>query len=245
MVDATSSTQAGWELVLKFAQSDWTLPHVEQELMTLLRDDYDAAYWRKPLKAVMDAEGNVAEAVSAVTLLMPSDFEDHPSQSLQPLSDQDQFASCSSLKDAENECLEAVKALKSHHCIKGDLISLDDLLDPLAEQEDADLEELNNFADGDKGLHQMIDYVRKQLDVEKAGDEEEEEEAEPEVYSIDFGKALLAAALLEEICANHGDLDSSFELSKLNKNSLKNQIYVIWNNRHMEYCFLGNWQYSI
>ncbi|KAK0209810.1 hypothetical protein IW262DRAFT_1486295 [Armillaria fumosa] len=96
MVDATSSTQAGWELVLKFAQSDWTLPHVEQELMTLLRDDYDAAYWRKPLKAVMDAEGNVAEAVSAVTLLMPSDFEDHPSQSLQPLSDWNQFASCSS-----------------------------------------------------------------------------------------------------------------------------------------------------
>ncbi|KAK0219797.1 hypothetical protein IW262DRAFT_1460902 [Armillaria fumosa] len=163
MVDATSLTQPDWELVLKFAQSDWTLPHVEQELMTLLRDDYDAADWSKPLKAVMDAEGDVAEAVSAVTLLMPSDFEDHPSQSLQPLSDWNKFASCSSLKDAENECLEAVKALKSCNCIKSDLYTLDDLLDPLAEQEDADSEELNNFANGDKGLHQMIDHVRKQL----------------------------------------------------------------------------------
>ncbi|KAK0224166.1 hypothetical protein IW262DRAFT_1459214 [Armillaria fumosa] len=68
----------------------------------------------------------------------------------------------------------------------------------------------------------------KQLDVEKAGEEEEEEEeeAEPEVYSIDFGKASSAAALLEEICANHGDLDSSFELSKL--------LHKFWGEIHHE-----------
>lgn len=59
-----------------------------------------------------------------------------------------QRAACSSLDEAEKDFLEVLNALKGRNCIKGDIPSIDDLLNPAIEQEDVDSEEVDNFSSG-------------------------------------------------------------------------------------------------
>jgi hypothetical protein len=47
-----------WEVVVKFASTDMTLPQAESTLKDRLGGQYDAKQWEGPLKAVMDAEGD-------------------------------------------------------------------------------------------------------------------------------------------------------------------------------------------
>ena len=59
-----------WDLLRKFASSDsLTLPEVEAQLESLLRQRYVDNDWQPALKAIMDAEGDVEAATAAVEKL--------------------------------------------------------------------------------------------------------------------------------------------------------------------------------
>ena len=83
---------------------------------------------------------------------------------------------------------------------KGNIPSIDDLLNPAIEQEDADLE-VDNFSDGDKGLIGIATYVQTKWSGEVLDEvEEEKEEEDSEPLVLDCTRALAAAEFLGQIC---------------------------------------------
>ncbi|KAK2464605.1 hypothetical protein APHAL10511_003394 [Amanita phalloides] len=59
-----------WDLLRKFALSDsLTLPEVEAQLQSLLRQCYIDNDWQPALKAIMDAEGDVEATMAAIKKL--------------------------------------------------------------------------------------------------------------------------------------------------------------------------------
>ena len=124
----------------------------------------------------MKVEGNIEMAKKAVTSLMPS--FDGPVM-VEEVSME--------LQQAEKDLLESVHTLKDRNHIRGEIPSLDDILDPAIEREDADSEETDNFADGEKGLEQIVNYVQKKQSGET--EEKEEEEEEPQ-FKLDWKEAL-------------------------------------------------------
>ncbi|KAE9396085.1 hypothetical protein BT96DRAFT_997126 [Gymnopus androsaceus JB14] len=119
------------------------------------------------------------------------------------------FAKSKDLHEAETEFMDCVKALKDCNRLRGDIPRIDDLLDPCVEREDADSAETDNFAQGGLGLCQIVEYVRKR----PSGKDDDGDSEGPELQ-LDHCKALEAAELLKQVCANCGDLECSLDLSK-------------------------------
>jgi len=52
-----------------FATTDMTLPEAERDLQACLGQHYVDSDWRPALKAIMDAEGDIDVALSAIDML--------------------------------------------------------------------------------------------------------------------------------------------------------------------------------
>lgn len=110
--------------------------------------------------------------------------------------------------------MDSVQALKARNRIRDEIPLLDDLLDPAVEREDADSEEIDNFASGDKGLEEIVRYIQKKQSGGADDDNDDDDEVGP-TFDLDFSKALEAAQLLELICVNCGDLECSLDLGRV------------------------------
>lgn len=90
MVDPSESDSSilrkAWEVVLPFAESEWTLPQAEEQLELLLGDGYDRKDWEQGLDAVMKAEGDSEMAVKAVKAIIPRFTLMEPQKNPPPLS---------------------------------------------------------------------------------------------------------------------------------------------------------------
>ncbi|CAK5273887.1 unnamed protein product [Mycena citricolor] len=204
-------TQAAWDVILTFARSEsMSLPQAEQALEHILGTDYHPKDWQPALDAVMICEGDSFQAESAIQKLMPSEEtvspeSASPSSGSSPIQHK-QFPVDRHMRKAEEALSETLKDMSKCHCIRGPAPSLDNILNPLIEQQDPGTAILG-FSDGDNTtevLEHMENLDKEELEAVK-------EENEPE-FEFDRKEAMAAAELLERIARNRPDLDSRLTL---------------------------------
>ena len=125
-----------WAIVHQFATaSDMTLLQAEMALQQHLGTRYITDHWNPALKAVMDSEGDVMQAVNAVEKLAAAACQRTslvvkiPALSKPP-----------QLEALERDLKDSVANLKDRNRIFGQPLTLDELLDPLEEKENLDTE---------------------------------------------------------------------------------------------------------
>lgn len=123
-----------WAIIREFATSEMPLPLVETALQQHLGSRYIASDWSPSLKAVMDAEGDAAQATEAVEKL-----------ALATCTRSGLILKISVPKPPQLEALEdslkgSISILKDRNRIFGTPLSVNELLDPLEERENLDLE---------------------------------------------------------------------------------------------------------
>ncbi|KAJ7789686.1 hypothetical protein B0H14DRAFT_2626986 [Mycena olivaceomarginata] len=183
-----------------------SLPQAEKRLAALFGRGYVPNEWSAGLNDVMNAEGDIVRAEQAVRALMP-DFSPISSVISSPI------ASDRHLREAESALTEVLQQMREHHCLRGDVISLDELLDPVIEQEDQDSEFLHfgDQADGTTPTKEIVELIKQGELEEEDPEEEDPEESEFKFKSKD---AMAAAELLQQIVQHRPDLDMALPLGR-------------------------------
>ncbi|KAJ7900706.1 hypothetical protein B0H14DRAFT_2556159 [Mycena olivaceomarginata] len=204
--DTISKLRAGWDIVLEFAVSDMSLPQAEKRLAALLGPGYVPNEWSAGLNAVMHSEENPVRAEQAVRALMP-DFSAISSTLPSPI------ASDRHLKEVESALTEVLQRMREQNCLRGEAVSLDELLDPEIEQEDQDSEFLHfgDQADGTTSTKEIIELIKR---GEAQDDVEEEEPAEESEFKFKSKDAMAAAELLQQIVQHRPDLEMALPLGR-------------------------------
>jgi hypothetical protein len=159
-----------WEEIFDFINTSMTLPQAEDNLKKRLGSQYVAEQWEVPLKAVMDAEGNVTKALTSVTQLraagtinLPISTNPDPASSISILSE---------LQEAEEVLLSRVCTLKERNRLWGDLPTIKDLLEPNGE---------NEVGEDDEPVEVLSDeQIVKHVQQDVAGNDENEDEEDEE-----------------------------------------------------------------
>jgi hypothetical protein len=131
---ATRSDPGAWDILREFAVSDMKLPEAEKRLEEHLGNRYKDEDWRPALNAVMLAEGKVAAAQASIHKLstiagLPKLTIKLPPRPLQSTA-------------VEEELMKSLKELKKRNRIFGELLTVEELVDPVEERCDADSDEL-------------------------------------------------------------------------------------------------------
>jgi hypothetical protein len=116
------------------------------------------------------------------------------------------IASDRRLKEAEKAFSDVLSTLRKERCIRGEEAPLDELLNPLIEQEDLNSEFLR-FADGDNGMQEIVEYFQKR-------NEDDDNKDEPQEPEFNFSKkdTMAAVDLLQKIVHHRPDLDVALPL---------------------------------
>lgn len=205
------SNADAWEVLKKFAAGELTLPQVEEKLRNILGDRYVHIEWKPAYDAVFSAEDDECEALTAITKLAMDALARKSDQVLQP-----SIATTAQLREAETTLLESVNELHRRKRIFGTAPTLEDLLNPIEEQQVG--ENLYHF-DGANDIEvesQIVSAVKGEStnegeeSTEEDGDEDEEEDR-PSCTEI-----MKLCAQLEKICMSDTDLTGeAFDLSQL------------------------------
>ncbi|KAJ7813882.1 Mycolic acid cyclopropane synthetase-domain-containing protein [Mycena olivaceomarginata] len=154
----------------------------------------------------MAAEDDRVAAENAVRALMP-DFTTVAPSTLPSRIVRDRH-----LKEAENALADLIQHMRKERCLRGEEVPLDELLDPLMEQEDLDSEFLR-FTDGDDGTSSTTEIIEH---IRRAAEDDTDDEDEPEEPEFMFKPkdAMAAAELLREIVQHRPDLDVALPLGR-------------------------------
>ncbi|PPQ89168.1 hypothetical protein CVT25_006541 [Psilocybe cyanescens] len=136
-----------WEILHQFASTDMTLPVAEEKLMTYLGNCYNNKDWCPALKSVMYAEGDVVKAHESLWKF--SKICEHPKLIIKLPAHPPQAVAI------EENLLKLVETLKSWNRVFGPLPSIEDLVNPAEESQEAE-DSPFAFPEGD---HEIIDQV--------------------------------------------------------------------------------------
>jgi hypothetical protein len=165
-----------WDLLRQFASSDtMTLPQTEEKLSTHLGDRYVAKDWYPALKAVMDAEGDVIKAQKALREIFLAC--EHPKLTIKVPA---RSACPMQLANAEEAIIGLVQRLKDRNRLFGEIPTIDDIIDPVDEQEDVE-ESPYAFPDGETGIIKQVIHEEKvkRGEIIEIEDDEDDEDDEP------------------------------------------------------------------
>jgi hypothetical protein len=188
-----------------------SLPEAETHLEQHLADCYANTDWRPALKAVMDAEGDIATALKAVGTLATTASRRTglkiriPARPKIP----------TQVTTLEIELMDSVGGLKSRNRILGEPPTIEELFDPVEEREVGDHD--YKFPGGDK---EIVEEVRRQMAIERGdimevdSDSEAGDEDENVMPEYTFTQVFTLCQQLEDACLQFGDLELSFDLSK-------------------------------
>ena len=164
---------------------------------------YIASNWEAALKAVMDAEGDAAQASTAIEKLASAACQ--RSGLMVKLS----LPKPAQLETLEQDLMDSVKILKDKNCIFGTLPSINELLDPLEEREnlDTEVELLENDA-------AIIAEVRRQEavrngDVIEVDSDNEDGCGDDKMVVMATSELIVLAKKLEAGYVSRVDVDSS------------------------------------
>ena len=135
-----------------------TLPQAETSLIRHLGDRYKDADWRPALKAVMDAEGDVQKAQKAIQTMSAACGRPKITIKLPA-------ARPPELVTAEEHLVSSVKILQSKNRVFGQLLTADELIEPVQERESLEYSPYA-FPEGDK---EIVAQVLHEHQVEQRG----------------------------------------------------------------------------
>src|SRR5882724_6340303 len=125
--NSAQSNPTGWEIIHNFATTDMGLPEAEGHLQQALGDDFVDSDWRPALKTVMDAEGDTEKALHNVQKLAACTHLPRIKIKIP--------AHAPKLVATEEALMHSVAELKGHNCIFGELLTINELVEPLEEKE--------------------------------------------------------------------------------------------------------------
>lgn len=203
-----------WDVVRDFASGKITLSEAEEALQEVLGNGYVQSHWLPAFNAVFSCENDHKKAIQAVDALAAIPFG-IPSTTLSPSAMPQPSASTAlpQLSQLESELMATVQTLHDRHCIfDHDVPTLEDLLDPPAERENADTQE---FAGGEKEIVAMVQY---EMAVER-GEIVETEDVEDDVLGLgDFHSRVEVMGMcrqLERVCMQEAEGTLALDLAKL------------------------------
>lgn len=205
-----TKTEKGWDVIREFAaSSSMTLPQVEERLKSIFGADYIDQDWRPALKAVLEAENDEVKALEAIEKLtmannpIPTTNSTKPA-TLSPLPVPLQ------LQDVEQDLVAAIDELKVRKRIIGTPLTLEEMLNPIEDQEIGD--SMYRFEGGDD---EIVATVQRELEME-AGDimEVDESDDEAEEKELTTKQVMELCQQMETLCIKHGSFGDSLGLAK-------------------------------
>ncbi|KIJ26725.1 hypothetical protein M422DRAFT_272186 [Sphaerobolus stellatus SS14] len=174
-----------WEIMMRFATTDMRLPEAEAELQGYLHGRYKETDWADAFQAVMAAENDSIEAVKGLEELTMKIFKKPLSQGLQDGANKGSHqlavakpAHPPQLQEIEKEHESCVKELKRRNKIVGQPLTLQDLLNPLEEQDIGQSQ--YTFEGGDDEIIAQMQHdmavQRGEVEVMEVVDSEDEED---------------------------------------------------------------------
>ena len=116
--------------------------------------------------------------------------------------------------------MKTVKELKDRGCLRGDA-TLEEVLNPLIEQEDADSEEIT-FQDGEAGVAEIVSLVKRReaiskgelvIEKDEESDDDDDDEEEPSRPELTNAEIIELCEKLEFACLDKPDLSCNIELA--------------------------------
>ncbi|KAI6109416.1 hypothetical protein EDD16DRAFT_1522441 [Pisolithus croceorrhizus] len=190
----THANLEAWSIIHQFAQDpDMTLPTAETKCQELLKDQFVYEHWQGALNTVMDAEGDVTEAIAAVERLATATLH-HTGLTI---------------KLPTHSCLPQFTVLEE--ALTEPLPTLDEILDPKEEQEIG--ESQYQFEGGDAEIVAMVQHelAVKQGEIVEIQSDDEDEEILVTPSTTDL---IQMCKTLEVACVAAGDEDSTLDLAR-------------------------------
>ncbi|KIJ52173.1 hypothetical protein M422DRAFT_243772 [Sphaerobolus stellatus SS14] len=205
-----------WKIILEFATSDMGSPQAEAKLEAYLGTWYRDADWRAAFKAVMDAENDQSEALKSLDKLTMKIFNLPILQlqtSTQPPAMQTDGPLLperpAELNKVEEELQKCVNELAKHKRIIGKPLTLEEMLNPIEERQDAD--SYNQFIGTDETI---IAQVKYEMAVQRGEiievDKEDSEDEEVTEVGPSHEQIAEMCRLLEGLCLQYGPPDASW-----------------------------------
>ena len=195
-----------WDIIQAFAPSDMTLPNAKECLKQHLGDRYNDKDWQPALDAVMNAEGDTSRAQEAIHHLasksqLPRLVIKLP-QRLEPIAQ---------IINVEQELMDSVKELVKRKRIIGCPPTIEELVNPIEEQEVGDSP--YRFEGGDAKIvaevrHEMAVAQGEIIELDES-DSEDEDDIDDTLSQQDIIKL---CEKLETACFRYGGKNFSLEL---------------------------------
>jgi hypothetical protein len=197
----TISDHGAWDILHQFASTDITLPQAELALNNHLGDWYKDVDWHLALDAVMVAEGDVRKAQKAIQRLSTACGRPKITIKLPPMAG----ARPPQLVATENNLVDSVKVLQSQNCIFGQPLTVDELVNPVQEQEILNKSPYA-FSGGDVKIVKQVTHEQQveQGDVVKV-DRDDNDGGDDPTGSLSQHKAINLITKLEPLAINHGN----------------------------------------
>ena len=164
-----SQVETAWAILEEFATTDMCLPEAEQALKDHFQDQYVNSEWRPALDAVMAAENDTSIALENVKKLQLTSSLD--SSTTSPM-----HAPTTQCADLEADLMASVVELKNRNRIFGPLATVEELVNPVEEQENEDsLNEAIDDGDIVAQVHrEQASNVEEVSEDERSDDESED-----------------------------------------------------------------------
>lgn len=218
-----SQATAAWAILEEFATTDMGLPEAEQALKDHFKGQYVDREWRPALDAVMAAENDTSVALESIKKLRLTSCP-NPCATPTTFPLHTPTTQCASL---EADLMTSVAELRSRNRIFGPLITIEELVNPVEEQENQDsLNGSTMMNDSD-----IIAQVRHEQALE-CGDVEEvvsEDDSEEDVAQDGLGttEIIEICRQLENACLGTGvgnSLDLSINLRRFRAKLVQKRI---------------------
>ena len=180
----------GWDIAVQYASEPWSLLDAHSFLQERLGDRYVASEWNEPLDTVLSAEDDVDAALAALSALRDKWAPDSPPDSCEPATTSKEQS------QVEKDLLELITQLKGRRRIAGQLLTLDELLDPEEEREIG--EGCESF---EGGACEIVAMVQAEMGMARGEIEEidsDSDDSGPEVVPASLKEMVGACRLLEE-----------------------------------------------
>lgn len=214
-----------WKIIEEFAagEGDITLPQTIEKLEAHLGHAYQYEDWKPAYEAVFHAEEDTIAAVAAVRTLaqQAQQLQAQGHNGTMDTTDMATRPSIVELEKLETDLMDAVEDLHQRKRIKGDRITLEELLNPIEEKEVGDSP--YRFSGGDEEIISTVLKGTSKTAQEDELDEAEEDidDKEPDIPSAREGVKLCEQ--LEQLCLAHSDasgvstLDLQTQLRRLRR----------------------------
>jgi hypothetical protein len=204
-----------WMVVRAFATcNEISLPAAEHQLHDILGARYLATDWDPVLKVIMDAENDTSKAFDGLDVFTNKIFGCRLTYLTLAHTPRRQEATVApqQLSEAEQDLSAAVNDLKQRNRIVGTPLTLDEMLNPVEEEEVGHSD--YRFEGGDEAIIGQVTYeeaVQRGDVIEVESDSDDSEAEEPE---MSLRELIGVAAKLEKACIAHSMLEKAADLSR-------------------------------